>query len=310
MRVFVTGGTGLIGARLVRALWRRGDEVVVLSRRADAWKRCGSDCAFVRGDPGQPGPWAGALAGCDAVVHLAGENIFARRWTPAFKQVLRDSRVRSTEQLVAALAKVPPEGGRPAVLVSGSAVGYYGPRGDEELGEDAPPGDDFLARVCLDWERAAVQAEAAGLRVVLLRTGLVLDGAGGLLPQLLTPFKLFVGGPAGPGTQWMSWVHHADLTGLLLTALDRPAARGPLNGTAPHPVTNRDFSATLGKVLGRPSAVRVPALALRLRFGQVAEVITTGQRVLPRRALALGYQFQFPELEGALRDVLGGNDPV
>src|SRR5262245_32298469 len=305
MRVFVTGGTGLIGSRLVRALRRRGDEVVVLSRRADAWKQCGSDCTFALGDPARPGPWTAALAGCDAVVHLAGENIFARRWTPAFKQLLRDSRVRSTEALVAALAKLP-AGERPGVLVSGSAVGYYGPRGDEELGEDAPPGDDFLARVCADWERAALAAEAAGLRVVLLRTGLVLDRAGGLLPQVLTPFKLFVGGPVGSGRQWMSWIHHADLTGLLLTALDQPAARGPLNGTAPRPVTNRDFSTALGQVLGRPSAVRVPALALRLRFGEVAMVMTSGQRAVPRRALGLGYQFEFPDLEGALRDLLRG----
>src|SRR5262249_35447842 len=162
-------------------------------RRADAWKQCGSDCAFALGDPARPGPWVADLAGCAAVVHLAGANLFARRWTPAFKQLLRDSRVRSAETLVAALAKLPPDE-RPRVQVSGSAVGYSGPRGDEELDEESPPDDDFLAHVCVEWERAARAAEAAGLRVVLLRTGLVLDRAGGLLPPLLPLFKLFLGG--------------------------------------------------------------------------------------------------------------------
>ncbi len=313
MRVFVTGGTGLIGVRLVRRLRGRGDEVVVLSRRPDAWQCVGPDCRVVVGDPTEPGPWQDELAVCDAAVNLAGENLFARRWDEAFKAQLRDSRLRATENVAAALAKQPARAdGAPKVLVNGSAVGYYGPHGDEELTEDSPPGDDFMARLCADWEAAALavgepgaSAPGAAPRVAVVRTGVVLDPAGGALAQLLTPFKLGLGGPVGSGRQYLPWIHHADIVGIFLLALDHPEARGPLNGTAPHPVTNKQFAKALGAALGRPAFLPTPALGLRLLLGEVAGVITTGQRVLPKRPLELGYQFRYPEVGPALRQLVG-----
>jgi uncharacterized protein (TIGR01777 family) len=306
MRVFITGGTGLVGSRLVRALRKRGDEVVVLSRRADAWEHVGPDCTIVHGDPTVPGPWQDRIAECNAVVNLAGAGIFDKRWTPEYKQLIRDSRVKSTANVVDALNKA---GGPEKVLVNASAIGYYGPHGDEELDESSPPGRDFMARICVDWEAAAREAEAAGVRVAIIRIGIVHDARGGALKQLLLPFKLGLGGPVGMalrpkdwGRQYWSWTHYADLTGILLLALDRREASGPINGTAPHPVTNKEFARAFGKVLRRPAFTPTPALALRLMLGEVAEVIAAGQRVLPRRALELGYRFQFPTIDSALTD--------
>jgi uncharacterized protein len=308
MRVFVTGGTGLVGRRLVRALRKRGDDVVALSRRADAWEQVGPDCTIIRGDPTEPGPWQDRIADCDAVVNLAGAGIFDRRWDAAYKQLIRDSRVKSTANVVAALAKQPnrPDGA-PKVLANASAIGYYGPRGAEELDESSPPGADFLAGAVVEWEAAARQAEAAGVRVALVRIGIVHDTAGGALKQLLLPFRLGLGGPVGLalrpkdwGKQYWSWIHHADLTGIFLLALDHPGAAGPVNATAPHPVTNREFAKALGKALGRPAFSPTPAVALRLLLGDVADVVTTGQRVLPNKALALGYSFQYPTIDAAL----------
>lgn len=306
MRVFVTGGTGLVGSRLVRRLLDRGDAVVILSRRPGlARERFGDAGEVVEGDPVQPGPWSDAVAGCDAVVHLAGENIFARRWNADFKAKLRDSRVKSTENIVQAIAQSPRTvSGTAKVLANASAIGYYGPHGDEELTEDSPPGDDTLARLCVDWENAAHGVEASGARLVIVRVGVVLDKAGGALKQMLPPFRWFIGGPAGSGKQYVSWIHHDDLIGLFLLALDNPQAHGPLNGTAPHPVTNRQFSNALGRALRRPSFMRTPRFMLRAMLGEVAGVVTTGQRVLPHKALALGYPFQFPEIREALADVL------
>jgi uncharacterized protein (TIGR01777 family) len=308
MRVFVTGGSGLIGSRLIRALAARGDEVVLLTRRPEAVREAlGSTCQVVAGDPTEPGPWTESLDGCEAVVNLTGENLFARRWNEAFKLRLRDSRLRSTETIVRALARQPrTAAGAPKVLVNGSAVGYYGPHGDEELTEESPPGDDFLARLCVDWERAARQAEAHGVRVALVRTGVVFDPAGGPLGAMLRPFRMGAGGPVGSGQQWLSWIHHQDIVGILLLALDNSGAAGPINATAPHPVTNRDFARAAGAALGRPSFLPTPAFALRLAFGEVADVLTTGQRVLPKKALALGYTFRFPDLAAALKDLLNG----
>jgi uncharacterized protein len=306
MRVFVTGGTGLIGPALIRRLRKRGDEAVLLTRRpALGRERFGEDCPIVEGDPVQAGPWMDAIQNCDAVVNLAGENIFARRWNEEFRSVLRDSRVRSTDHVVQALAKQPrAKNGQPKVLVNASAIGYYGFHRDEEITEESPPGDDFLARMCVAWESAARNAETHGVRVAVVRIGVVLDRSGGALAQMLTPFKLGLGGPVGSGKQWFSWIHRADLVGNFLLALDKNEATGAINGTAPHPVTNKGFSKALGRALHRPSFLPAPGFALRLRFGQVAEVLTTGQRVLPRRALALGYQFQFPDIDSALTAAL------
>jgi uncharacterized protein (TIGR01777 family) len=208
--------------------------------------------------------------------------------------------------VVQALAKSPrTAAGNPRVLVNASAIGYYGPHGDEELTEDSPPGDDFLARVCVDWEKAALAGERLGLRVAVIRIGVVLAKEGGALGPLLTPFRLGLGGRIGSGRQWMSWIHRDDLVGLFLLALDNASATGPINGTAPNPVTNAEFTRALGRVLRRPTILPTPAFALRLILGEVADVVTTGQRVLPQRALALGYQFRFTNLDAALTDLLG-----
>jgi uncharacterized protein (TIGR01777 family) len=308
MRIFVAGGSGLVGTRLIRALSQRGDEVVLLTRRPEAVQETfGPSAQVVSGDPTQPGPWMESVDGCDAVVNLAGENLFARRWNEAFKQLLHDSRVRSTETIVQALARQPrTAAGAAKVLVNASAIGYYGPHGDEELTEESPAGDDFLARLCVDWEQAARKAEGHGVRVVLSRTGVVLDPEGGPLAMLLPIFKMGLGGPVASGNQWMSWIHYQDLVGIILLALDKVGAAGPINGTAPQPVTNRDFARALGGALGRPAFLPTPGFALQVRFGEVAEVLTTGQRVLPQRALALGYTFRFPDLPAALDNLLHG----
>ena len=305
MRVFVTGGTGLIGSRLVRRLRERSDHVVLLTRRPDAARQRFGDCTIVEGDPMQAAAWMDSVAECDAVINLAGENIFARRWNDEFKALLRDSRVKSTENVVRALGKHPRTApGSAKVLVNASAIGYYGPTGDEELTEDSPPGNDTLARVCVDWENAARAAEAHGVRVAIVRVGVVLDSEGGALAKMLTPFKFFVGGKVGSGKQYVGWIHRDDIVGVFLLALDNADASGPINGTAPNPVTNKEFSKALGRALHRPSVMPTPAFGLRLMLGEVAEVVTTGQRVLPKRALALGYSFQFPEIDAALTNIL------
>lgn len=306
MRVFITGGTGLVGSRLLRRLRERKDEVVLLSRRpAVAREKFGGDCTVVEGDPAQAGTWQDAIGDCDAVIHLAGENIFARRWNDEFKQVMRDSRIKSTDLIVAALAKKPSgANGSPKVLVNASAIGYYGPRGDEEIVEDAGPGADFLARACVDWEAAAKAAESRGVRVAMVRIGVVLDREGGALAKMLTPFKMCLGGPVGSGKQWMAWVHHEDLVGILCLPLENSSVCGPLNGTAPNPVTNKEFGRALGRALGRPSFMPTPAFALKLMLGEVADVLTTGQRVVPKRPLGFGYQFKFPHIDAALQNVL------
>jgi uncharacterized protein (TIGR01777 family) len=305
MRVFVTGGTGLIGSRLVKRLRERGDEVKLLTRRPEAVKETFAGCDLLAGDPMVAGPWMDAAAECDAVVNLAGENIFGRRWNDDYKRLLMDSRVKTSDNVVAALASKPrTESGAARVLVNASAIGYYGPCGDEEVGEDAPPGGDYLAETCVAWEKSARAAEAAGVRVALVRIGVVLDRAGGALKPMLTPFKLGVGGPVGSGRQWMSWIHYADVVGIILLALDRAEARGPLNGTAPSPVTNKEFGKALGRALHRPAFLPTPGFVMRAALGEVAGVVLTGQRVLPREALRLGFQFQFPTIDAALADIL------
>jgi uncharacterized protein len=302
MRVFVTGGTGLVGSRLIKRLRERGDDVKLLTRRPDAVRDKFAGCALVAGDPMIAGPWMEVVGDCDAVVNLAGENIFGRRWNADYKRMLMDSRVKTTDNLAAAVSREPRGAAR--VLVNASAVGYYGPHGDEEIDESGSPGNDYLAQICVAWEKSARAAEGAGVRVVLVRIGVVLDREGGALPQLLKPFKLFAGGPAGSGRQWMPWIHHADLVGLILLALDSAEARGPLNGTAPNPVTNKEFGKALGRALHRPAFLPTPGFLLRLGLGEVADVVLTGQRVLPKEALKRGYQFQFATIDAALADIL------
>ncbi len=297
MNVFVTGATGLIGRAACAALVGRGDAVTALSRSRDAAARL-PGVQIVAGDPAIPGAWQDALAAADACLHLAGEPIAEGRWTAEKKRRMRESRVRSTENVAAVVRARGPK-----VLVSGSAVGFYGSRGDEVLDESSAPGDDFLATVCREWEAAAAPARARA-RVVLLRTGVVLAREGGALPKLVQPFKLFAGGPIGDGAFWMPWIHLADELGLALLALDDARAEGPLDATAPEPARNRDFARAVGGALSRPSALRTPAFAIRLGLGEMAGAVLASQRALPRKALALGYRFRFPDLDGALRDLL------
>ena len=299
MKVTLTGATGLIGPRLVGALKERGDEVTVLSRNPEkAQERLGVEAQ--RWSPlDEPAPTP-ALQGRDAVVHLAGEPV-AQRWNAKSKHAILASREEGTRNLVAGLRAADP---RPRTLVSSSAIGYYGPHGDEVLDESTPPGQDFLAGVCVAWEREAARAEELGLRVATIRTGIVLDRDGGALAKMLPPFRLGAGGPVAGGDQYLPWIHADDLVGLYLAALDGEDWTGPINASAPEPVTNRAFSKALGRALHRPAVAPVPALALRLLYGEMAEIVTEGQRAIPRRATELGHTFTHPDLDEALRDAL------
>jgi uncharacterized protein (TIGR01777 family) len=296
MRVTVTGATGTIGRALVGELVQRGDEVTALSRDPAT---AGLDVETLGWpDPRKEHPPGGAFHGRDAVVHLLGENL-AQRWSDEAKREIRDSRVLATRNLVAALNDVP-EADRPGTLVSQSAVGWYGPRGSERLDEGQPAGDGFLAEVVRDWEAEAQKAE--GMRVVLTRTGVVLSPQGGALAKMLPFFRLGIGGPVAGGKQYVPWVHMDDVIGAILFCLAERCS-GPVNVTAPEPATNKELSRTLGRVLRRPAFAPVPALAVKVLYGEMATIVTTGQRVVPGRLMELGYEFREPDLETALRSV-------
>lgn len=308
MRVAITGATGLLGGALTAALLRRGDDVVALTRDTERARTRlgGAELESVElhrwADPQREPPPAAALERSDAVVHLLGEPI-AQRWTERAKGEIRDSRVLTTRSLAASLMALP-EDRRPGCLVSQSATGYYGARGDERIDESESAGDDFLAQVTVDWEREAMRARPA-LRVVLARTGVVLAPRGGALAKMLPPFRLGVGGPVAGGRQYVPWIHLADVVGALIYALDEAHADGPVNVTAPNPVTNAELARTLGRVLHRPAVLPVPGAAIRLLYGEMAWVVVTGQRVLPARLIEWDYAFSHSEVEPALRDVLG-----
>lgn len=299
MRVTVTGATGLIGSALVAALRERDVEVTVLSRDAErARERLG--VSALAWDPmREPAP-PGALTNRDAVVHLAGEQL-AQRWSGEAKRAIRESRVQGTRHLVEGMRKARVA---PRLLVSGSGVGYYGRHGEEPLDEDSAPGIGFLAETCVAWEAQAQAAAELGVRVMLLRTGVVLDRRGGALAKMLPPFQLGVGGPVAGGRQYVSWVHCDDLVGMAIAALEDERWSGPVNATAPMPVTNRELSRELGRALRRPAVMPVPAVALRLLYGEMAEIVTTGQRVMPAKALVLGYRHRQPDLAQALQAAL------
>lgn len=298
MKVLLTGGSGLIGSGLVQALTAGGHGVVLLSRHGDASAAVPRYAWDARaGDPLPP-----AARGCDAVISLAGENV-AQRWTPGVRQLIRDSRIAGTRSLVEALAHSPPPW--PRIFVSASATGFYGDCGDAQLSESSAAGSGFLADVCRDWEIAADAAGGLGMRVVKLRIGVVLDPRGGALAKMLPAFRLALGGPLGAGLQWMPWIHHQDLIGLLLTTLEKDLA-GVYNACAPQPVRNQDFTRALGAALRRPAHLRVPAFALRAIFGEMAWILLASQRVLPAATLAAGFQFQHPEIGAALRHLLPG----
>lgn len=302
MHVLITGGTGFIGRELALNLLADGHTVTILTREiTSAGNRVPSGARAIR-------DLARADA-VDAVVNLAGANLGAARWNPVTKMGFRTSRIDTTRRLVDWLRRLEAER-RPKVLVSGSAIGWYGPRGDEPLAESEAAGDDFSATLCRDWEAEAAKAEDLGVRVCTLRTGIVLGpsgpAGGGALAQMLPAFRLGGGGPMGSGRQWMSWIHRADHVALMRFLIDRADLRGAFNATAPNPVTNAEFAKTLGRVLKRPAVLPMPGFALKMIVGEMAEILLTGQRVVPRAALEAGFVFRYPELEGALRDVLGG----
>ncbi|HEY2147070.1 MAG TPA: TIGR01777 family oxidoreductase [Pirellulales bacterium] len=298
MRALVTGATGFIGRRLLERL----ENPVVLSREPDRAMKSLSQFRITAAawDPMLGPPAADVFDGIDVVFHLAGEPIAAGRWTKARKQRICDSRVIGTKHLVDGLAKLDH---RPRVLVSSSAVGYYGSRGDEALIESSVPGDDFLADVCVAWEKAALEAERLGMRVALSRTGVVL-GHGGALEQMLKPFKLGVGGRLGNGRQWMPWIHLDDLVGLLLFAAEREDIRGPFNGVAPTSITNRQFTRALAHALHRPAVLPAPYFGIRLALGEFASVLFASQRVIPQAATNAGFQFQYSQIEAAVGQIL------
>jgi uncharacterized protein len=301
MRVLVTGASGFLGSHACDALLARGDQVVGLTRDPERARQSNPTVSWHAWDPGLERPPASAIEGVDGVINLIGESL-DQRWTDEAKRRIRESRERATKNLVDAISGARD---RPSVLVSQSAVGYYGDRGEAIVDESTEPGSSFDAQVCVAWVEAARAAEEVGVRVVITRTGLVLDPDGGLLKQLLPPFKLGVGGPIAGGRQYMPWIHVADEVRLLLWALDTPEASGAYNATAPNPVTNRELSKALGRVVGRPAVLPIPKLALKARFGdELGEVVAGGQRAVPRRALDAGFEFLHPELEPALRDLL------
>lgn len=301
-RVVITGATGLIGKKLVAELASKGYQVVSLSREPAQARRILPETAECVGWTTNPeDAWTAALEGALGVVHLAGAPLMGARWSASYKATIRQSRVLSTQALVKALAL---QAVKPQVLISGSAVGYYGSSTSAALDEEAVGGTDFLSEVCQAWEKEAFQAVEMGIRVVCLRTGVVLDRTEGALPKMALPFKLGCGGPILPGTQWLSWIHIDDMVGLISWALEDERVTGPLNATAPEPLTNRDFMAQLGQAMGRPAWLPVPGLALRMVLGEAADLLSTGQRVLPTKAQRLGYEFKYSNVAAALRHLL------
>ncbi|MFS8803262.1 TIGR01777 family oxidoreductase [Synechococcus sp. R55.6] len=303
MRIVITGGSGFIGRRLVARLLEQGDQVLVLTRRLEQARRIlgeSPNLKLLPYDPYQPQAWAAALEGYEGIVNLAGEPLASSRWTETKKKEIRRSRVETTQALVQALASL---NQKPQVMISSSAVGYYGshPEGDP-LTETDPPAQDFLAEVCQAWEAAARPVEELGIRLAILRTGIVLGPDGGALGQMLAPFQFFIGGTIGSGKQWLSWIHREDWVSLVCFLLEQGS--GVFNATAPNPVQMEEFCRTLGQVLGRPSWLPVPELALELLLGEAAQVVLTGQKVIPQAALQMGFTFQYPQLKEALRQIL------
>ncbi len=302
MHVVVTGGTGFIGRALCMSLSREGHRVTLLTRKGQAASRLvGPSVTTVEWNGRDSGAWEERLEGADAVINLAGAPLADARWTHARKRLLTDSRVQLTRRLVEAISR---RSAKPRVLISASGIGYYGPSDDRVLSEAAPQGERFLADLCVAWEGEARRAEEFGTRVVLLRTGMVLERDGGALPKMLLPFRLYLGGPIMPGTQWVSWIHRNDHVGLMEWALTTTTVSGPINVVAPEPERMQAFCETLGRVLRRPCWLPVPETVLSLALGELGTVMTTGQRVSPQKALEHGYVFQYPSLEPALRAIL------
>ncbi|HEY0782647.1 MAG TPA: TIGR01777 family oxidoreductase [Thermoanaerobaculia bacterium] len=301
MRVLITGGSGLIGRAVARDLRAAGGEVGVLSREPQRALGLPAGARAERWDGRTAEGWSGLLGRDSALVHLAGEGVAEGRWTEERKRRIRASRVDSSRAVLQAIQQAPEP---PRVLLQASATGYYGHCGDEVVTEDHPPGEDFLADVCREWEASTAAVEALGVRRAVLRTGLVLTKEGGALPKLLLPFRFGAGGPMGGGGQWLPWIHVADEVAAIRFLLEQGDAHGPFNLSAPQPLTNRDFSRLLGRALRRPSFLPTPAFALRLALGEMADALLSGQRAVPHALEALGFTFRYPEAEAALRDLL------
>ncbi|GMU87743.1 MAG: NAD-dependent nucleoside-diphosphate sugar epimerase [Ignavibacteriales bacterium] len=300
-KIVITGGTGLIGGILLRMLHERGDQVYLFSRNPDAAKGKTPGASGYLKWRGNDADYSSDLEGMDAVIHLAGANVAGQKWNSAYKKEIYDSRIGSTRALIEAMKKLKI---KPEVFVSSSAVGYYGDAGEEELTEDAKPANNFLADVCLQWEKEAQKAEEAGVRPVQIRTGVVLSPQDGALKKLLLPFKLFVGGPLGSGRQWFPWIHADDIAAMYIYAIDNTNMRGPFNGAAPQPLRMHEFSKALGKVMKRPSLFPVPEFVLRLILGEGAGVALASQKVVPKAIADAGYIFRFPEIKDALQNLL------
>lgn len=296
MRLVITGASGFIGSALCARLSEQGHSLALLTRGAPR-DSGGANKRWLHWTPGALREWKSALDGADGVIHLAGEPIAAKRWSAAQRQRIERSRIDGTHSLVQAIAEA---AHKPSFFISGSAVGYYGPRGDEIITEDSAPGSDFLSAVCRAWEAEAQKAEGLGVRVVRLRTGIVLGSGGGALVKMAAPFKYFGGGKLGAGKQWMSWIHLEDQVRLIIELTNDSQVSGPLNATAPNPVTNKEFCETLGKVMHRPCWATVPGFALKIALGEMADMLLTGQRVIPAVAQKLGFQFRYADLRGAL----------
>ena len=302
MRVVIAGGSGFLGLPLAQRLSAEGHDVLILTRRRDFMAGDGRVRAITWTPHGEAGGWASEIDGAGAVVNLAGESIGAKRWTAGRKQRILESRLLATRSMVAAIrrAAVPP-----SVLVNGSAVGYYGPHGDEIVTEETRAGADFLAHVCVQWEAEAERASSDRTRVVCMRTGLVLETSGGALPRMLPPFRLGVGGPLGTGHQYWPWIHRDDWMALVRWTIQSPSVSGPVNATAPQPVTNQEFAAALGRAIRRPALLPMPAFALRLILGEMADgLLLSGQRAVPQRAEHGGFTFRYAHVDEALQAVL------
>ena len=301
MHVLMTGGTGVIGQELTKSLLADGHEVTILTRNPDRKSGVPAGARLLWWDAKTTEGWADVVESTDAVVHLAGESLADGRWSDERKKRIRDSRVMSGQALVKGIEQAT---NRPQVLIQSSAVGYYGPHKDEIIDESGGAGSDFLAHICFEWEAATAPVERLGVRRAVARTGIVLSQDGGALPRILLPFKMFAGGKMGSGNQWWSWIHIADEVRALRFLIDQEAASGPFNLTAPNPMKNKDFAKTVGSVMGRPSLLPVPSPALSTALGEMSTVLLDGQRVVPGRLLELGFEFKYPELDVALKDLL------
>jgi hypothetical protein len=298
MRILITGASGFVGSHLTRHLLDRGHHVTGVARHSPPERMRPAGASFVAADTTRPGDWQAEIAQADAVINLAGRSIFGR-WTDTVKQEIRDSRILTTRHVVDGLPT-----GKPVTLISASGIGYYGDRGEEPITEDSPAGDDFLAQLSMDWEAEARRGVESGARVVLARLGVVLGPNGGALAQMLPAFKAFVGGPIGSGRQWFPWIHVGDLAAAVAFVLDRSELSGPINLCAPHPVRNRELALALGKELGRPAALPLPAFMLRLGLGEFAGVLLGSQRAVPEKLTASGFRFHYPEIQSAIAAVV------